>query len=250
VELNENSQPEAIKKVSDQRVGKIGIISDIHGNLGALKKALEILAKEQVEEVFVCGDIVGYGESTNECCNLIRNGSYSVVAGNHDWAVVGLTDYLSSFSPEAISSIEKAKACISQENLKWLKSLPLILKDKEMTFVHSSLVKPDAWYYLTLGVSLSDSPYQDVADCFAAMESNVCFVGHSHIPAIFFKNIDGSIDVVEPGIKPYNLDNRQAIVDVGSVGRPRGRERKASVVIYDRQDKIVQYKWFETGLVR
>ncbi len=227
-------------------VSKIGVIADIHGNLGALETALGILTKEQVEKVFICGDIVGYGESTNECCDLIRNDSYSVVAGNHDWAVAGLTDYLSSFSPEAIASIERARECISQENLKWLKNLPLILKDDEMTFVHTSLVKPDAWYYLTLGASPADSPYQNVADCFAAMESTVCFVGHSHIPAIFFKDIDGSIEVVDPGTKPHKLGNRLAIVDVGSVGRPRGRGKRGIVVIYDRQDKIVQYKWVET----
>ena len=52
---------------------KIGLISDILGNLEALKKVLEYLStKEKVDNIIVLGDIVGYMANPNECVQLVR----------------------------------------------------------------------------------------------------------------------------------------------------------------------------------
>ena len=53
---------------------KIGLISDIHGNLEALEVALEYLSvKEKVDKIIVLGDIVGYMANPNECVQLIKD---------------------------------------------------------------------------------------------------------------------------------------------------------------------------------
>ena len=42
---------------------RMAVLSDIHGNISALDRALEILEREGADELFVCGDVVGYGTS-------------------------------------------------------------------------------------------------------------------------------------------------------------------------------------------
>ncbi len=56
-----------------------------------------------------------------------------------------------------------------------------------MEFVHASPVRPEEWYYLTLGISGEDSVLEEVSDNLAEMNGQICFVGHSHIPALFLE---------------------------------------------------------------
>jgi len=53
---------------------KVIIISDIHGNLDALNKALEYIDKREGDKCVVClGDIVGYSPDPAECFNLVTS---------------------------------------------------------------------------------------------------------------------------------------------------------------------------------
>ena len=40
---------------------KIGVISDIHSDIVSLKMVLNDLESQNVENIFCCGDIIGYG---------------------------------------------------------------------------------------------------------------------------------------------------------------------------------------------
>ncbi|MFC1812771.1 metallophosphoesterase family protein [Thermodesulfobacteriota bacterium] len=224
---------------------KIGIISDIHSNLAALKIALDILQQESVKEIFVCGDIVGYGKSPNECCEVFRDLDCKVVAGNHDWAVAGLTEYKDSFSGKAREGIDLTRDVIENDNLKWLQDLPVYHREGDMEFVHSSLIAPEEWYYLTIGSVYGDSIWQDVRENFEILKGRFCFVGHTHVPAIFLERKPGKIKPIEPNAPYYDLEGHRAIIDVGSVGLPRNRSGKASLVIYDRDMDRIWFKRFK-----
>ena len=52
---------------------RIAVISDIHGNLEALKKALKIISKKKVEKIICLGDIVGYGVDSKECYEILKS---------------------------------------------------------------------------------------------------------------------------------------------------------------------------------
>ncbi len=224
---------------------KIGVISDIHANLAALEKALAILDKEAVDGIVVCGDIVGYGRDVNMCCELIRALGCPVVAGNHDSAVVGFTEYRKTFSARACRGITYTLENISMENLSWLLQLPLQITIGKMEFVHASLVSPEQWYYLTIGKPYGNSVYQDVRKSFEVMQGQVCFVGHTHTPAIFMEMKPGQIKAIEPDQPYYELGERRAIIDVGSVGAPRNKSRNASVVIYETGEQRIYFKRFK-----
>lgn len=51
---------------------KIAIISDIHGNLEALKATLKDIEKRKVDKIICLGDIIVKGVHPKECISLIR----------------------------------------------------------------------------------------------------------------------------------------------------------------------------------
>ena len=59
------------------------IISDIHGNLEALTSVLEDIERENVDEIFCLGDVIGYGPNPRECIDQCRSFNMTLL-GNHD----------------------------------------------------------------------------------------------------------------------------------------------------------------------
>jgi predicted phosphodiesterase len=223
---------------------RIAVISDIHGNLPALEKAIEIIDLEAVDGVFACGDVVGYGDSPNECIEKLRELACPVVAGNHDWAVAGLTEYKNTHTERAVRGIERTREMLLKDNLRWLRNLPLYHREKGMEFVHASLTKADQWHYLTRRHSFTDTAWHDVQNNFSIMRGRVCFVGHSHLPTIFLEKRFGRIKFIHPQSDSFELKGRRAIVDTGSVGLPRDLSAKPTLVIYDAKEQVVHFKQF------
>lgn len=63
---------------------KIAIISDIHGNLEALKQTIEDIEKRKVDKIFCLGDIIAKGVHPEECVKLIKEKCEIVLRGNCD----------------------------------------------------------------------------------------------------------------------------------------------------------------------
>ena len=62
---------------------KIGILSDIHGNLIALEEILK--NEKQFDQFIILGDVVNYGPWSNECVQLIETLNNTVkIIGNHE----------------------------------------------------------------------------------------------------------------------------------------------------------------------
>ena len=79
-------------KVYDCCIGenmRILLISDIHANIYALE-AIE--RAEKWDEVWCCGDLVDFGPFPAETVAWVRDHNAKVVMGNHDMAVLSLTD--------------------------------------------------------------------------------------------------------------------------------------------------------------
>ena len=63
------------------------VITDIHGNLPALRAALARIDELGIESVFCGGDLVGYGPHPNEVCALIAEREIPTIYGNYDFAI-------------------------------------------------------------------------------------------------------------------------------------------------------------------
>ncbi len=206
---------------------KLGIFSDIHGNLSAAKAVLKDLEKQNCDKIICLGDLVGYGPYPNECIDLVKKEADVILAGNHDHAAIGYTNVM-SFNVYARSSAEWTLKRLSDENREFLESLPLTHSENDVFFVHASPVKPKEWNYV-----LTEHKAERAFECF---QEKICFIGHSHVPVVFFKN-ENDIAVELKETEFFANDHRY-IINVGSVGQPRDRNSCACYATFDLENKF------------
>ena len=77
---------------------RIGIISDVHGNLEALEAVLNAVQADDVEHVIHLGDLVGYNANPRECLHLVQERRITSVLGNHDLAILEPDTQMASIS--------------------------------------------------------------------------------------------------------------------------------------------------------
>ena len=212
---------------------KIAILSDIHANLEAFRAVLEDMRAMDCARAFCCGDVVGYGGNPNECCQLVREHRIQPVRGNHDEAVaLDFPLLVERFNPAAATSVRWSREHTTVENREWLSKLPLVHVEPEFGFTlcHSTLAEPSNWAYLTTPAM--------AAAAMACMKTDVCFIGHSHAGAVFFKESDGHVSMLPPC--PVRLSKRERyVINVGSVGQPRDYDNRASYFIYDFAEGLI-----------
>jgi predicted phosphodiesterase len=197
----------------------IAIISDVHGNLEALRA---VLAEVRDADVTYCaGDIVGYGPNPNECCEMIRERGIRSVQGNHDFVSANLdrVDALDdTFSEEdralcrdlyeqknsaAQIASQWTNSVLTAENKEYLRGLPLQVNEHGLTIVHG---KPGSRADMLNEYLLPGYVDKGITD---TIEGHVLVVGHSHIPM-----------------------RAERVVNPGSVGQPRDRNWRASFATF------------------
>jgi len=209
---------------------KAAIISDIHSNLEALFVVLKDIKKRRLKSIFCLGDLVGYGANPNECIDLCIKESKMIVAGNHDWAAIDKTD-VATFNPVAAKAIRWTKEKISKDGVNRIKSLELTGKVDNLLLVHATPKNPAKWGYL---FTLDEYERE-----FSHFKEQLCFIGHSHIPAAVFQDANGYCDLVRDNPFPI-VAKRRYIVNVGSVGQPRDMDPRASYAIYDGNNNSIE----------
>ena len=103
---------------------KYALLSDVHSNLEAFQAVIKDLEGERVDHVCFLGDIVGYGVDPAQCIDILQGLTSWIVAGNHDWATVRLTD-TSYFNSAAKKAVDWTTKQLSPSHRKFLKNLPL-----------------------------------------------------------------------------------------------------------------------------
>jgi diadenosine tetraphosphatase ApaH/serine/threonine PP2A family protein phosphatase len=212
---------------------RIGILSDIHSNLEALNAALAVIDRERPELVICLGDVVGYGASVNECCELIRSRAAVTLLGNHDAAVAGRMDY-SFYYDAARHALDWTASRIDPSHLEWLRTLPYTHQLEGICFSHGSPIEPQAYdYVFALEQARELVPH-------TRKLAPITFVGHSHLCKTFALAPGG--DVSEVTSTRFVLrKGYKYVVSVGSVGQPRDGDSRACLVIYDDQKHEVAF---------
>lgn len=210
---------------------RYGIFSDLHSNLEALEAVLQAIKKEGVDQLLCAGDLVGYGADPTACLRLLREKAPQVVAGNHDWAVADRMD-LDWFDERAQEAILWTRTALPPEQREYLKGLPLIWKDDQVTLAHGSIHEPDQFHYM-LNLETARASLQ-------VQETPVAFIGHTHHPGIFAEE-EGN-----PSFSPSaHISLRSGVkylVNVGSVGQPRDGDPKAAWCLYDTVTRSLEIR--------
>jgi diadenosine tetraphosphatase ApaH/serine/threonine PP2A family protein phosphatase len=217
---------------------RLGIFSDVHANYEALSAVLEAYGPEHIDVFYCLGDTVGYGGSPNECADLVREVASKTILGNHDAAVSGRMDY-SYYYEAARHALDAHAACLSPENMSWLKSLPYDahLDDVEVLLCHGSPVRLEEFEYIF-------APEQ-ARECLAIWDQlgHLTLIGHSHLCKVFAltKNSVEELPAVDFELEP----DKKYIVSVGSVGQPRDFDNRASFTVFDTEKKKFEFKRIE-----
>jgi predicted phosphodiesterase len=207
---------------------KYGILGDIHGNLEALNAVLEVLDKAGVKKFISVGDVVGYGANPSECLAKLRQMGTLIVAGNHDQAICGLLsiEFFNSYARQSCYWTQKA---LTSEEIAYLKSLKLTEQVDNFTVTHSSLYFPENFEYIqtTYDANLS----------FERQPTRLAFIGHSHIPIVFFKR---KRVIFEQSAEVRINSAEKILVNVGAIGQPRDENPESVAAYYDSDEGIVR----------
>lgn len=206
---------------------KLGIFSDVHGNLEALEAVLGFLRSEGVSTFVCCGDIVGYGADPAACVHRVAALRGPVVAGNHDWGVLGRVP-IQDFNSAAARALEWTKGRLADEELVYLDSLPLAEQFEPFYMVHSSPSAPEQWEYVFM---LSDAREE-----LRYFSTSICLIGHSHYP-FMVEQVDGAEAVLVRSERVEIRRDAKYLVNVGSVGQPRDGDPRATCVMYDTNSR-------------
>ncbi len=200
------------------------VISDVHGNLESLSTTLDTIKKEKSDALLFLGDIVGYGPNPNECIDILKRETEIVLAGNHDYAVLGLTD-IKYFNPYARAAVEWTQEVLSEENKAFLRRLPLTEElDDSILLVHATPREPEQWHYLL-------SPW-DAYINFHFFTERICLIGHSHEPAIIERSPESKIIFYKD--RADIKEGHRYIINVGSVGQPRDGNPDAAYALLNK----------------
>jgi predicted phosphodiesterase len=200
---------------------RIAVLSDIHANLAALEAVASDLPP--IDQVWVLGDIVGYGPQPNEVITTLQAMGARSVLGNHDGAAIGTVD-ASQFNPDARAAIEWTATVVDANSRAYIAALPEVRTDGELTAVHGSPRDP-IWEYIT-------GP-QIAAANMAHFDTRLCVFGHTHLPVVF-RSVEGAVEPIVglPG-ETVALRADRALVNPGSVGQPRDGLPDAAYAILD-----------------
>lgn len=213
------------------------VVSDLHSNSDALTAVLNAVRRKHFDRVICLGDFVGYGAQPNQVLDRMRTMRMQklYVRGNHDRVVAGF-DSGEAFNHAARSAALWTRDRLSGPNRDFLRRLPIgpIDAGDGVVICHGSPVDEDQYLF-----SEADA-YQTLH---AFPFAKVIFFGHTHLPAIFSVGDDPKISARiyrQPAI--VRLDpNRRYLINPGSVGQPRDRNRLSACLMFDSQKLTVQF---------
>lgn len=227
------------------------LISDLHSNEQALLTALGDAADRGAERYVCLGDVIGYGARPVLCLDWVmrlcsedardtRDRSVAqglCLMGNHEHA---LLESAEDFNPRARAAIEWTRSAISagrdgqgegaEEYWNFIGDLKPTLSDDVAQFAHGSPRDPVREYMLPSDAGRPDK----MRAVFAAQNRPVCFVGHSHVPFVYYS--DGRMYRPKSTEGPYRIGasaETKALINVGSVGQPRDGDTRLSYCLFD-----------------
>jgi len=195
---------------------RLAILADVHANREALTAVFAEIDRRGADAVLCLGDVVGYGPDPEACVDLVAERCGTTVLGNHDAAVATGQD-LGYLPLDGQTAALKHTEWVGDDRIAWLKGLPLVVTVHGVTLAHAGPLEPERWPRLT--------SFRTVQAQFDAFDTDICFVGHSHSPAVASSSL--GVTRVRPG--------HRYLINVGAVGQPRDGDPRAAFGIFDTE---------------
>ncbi|EKE04542.1 MAG: phosphodiesterase, MJ0936 family [uncultured bacterium] len=201
---------------------RIAVLSDIHGNLDALQEVVKDIDSQNIDKVFICGDLAMAGpepvETIDFIIDLSKKWNLTIIQGNTDEMIIKSTgspdDKYTPPNEIMANSLKYAQKVLRPDQKEFLYELPETLKETignlEILFVHGSPRRNNEDIFPNMDI-------EKVKEIINGVDANAIFCGHTHMPA------------------SYHI-GKQEIINVGSVGRPFTELPKACYAILDYPD--------------
>lgn len=195
-------------------MNRLGLISDVHANLDALKAVLDDMPA--VDRIVCCGDLVEYYDQPNEVCALVRERNIQCIRGNHDAYTIGRLTPLETH--RLAFRTDWTRDVLAETHLRWLESLDVEIRiragERRLWIRHANPWDEEAYLFA------------DANDLLSRLELETgmtLVVGHTH--------------------RPLHLRADQGwLLNPGSVGQPRDYDPRASYAVIDLDSGEVQHR--------
>lgn len=182
---------------------RAAVISDIHANFIALQEVMKDIEREGCEKIFCLGDLILAGPQPRMTIDFVKDQNWTIIQGNTD-------KLISDFGPDVIEMMKEkypimANAIVDdmfyveEERRNFLNNLPpqleLEIEGVRVLLVHGS---PRA----NNEDILPERPIEEIEEIIKGVDADLILCGHTHVPC------------------GYQTNNKQTVVNVGSVGRP------------------------------
>lgn len=215
-------------------MSRYAILSDIHGNLFALKEVVKDF--KDIDYVILLGDLIDYGMQSNEVLKFIYDNLTAKIIcnlwGNHEKAIL-TEDYNHFSSKRGVESAQYTNSQLSDFSKFYLDNecthegiYQMPLDGKKVLAVHGSL---NDYYWKSIFPDDLNGEYVDY---------DIVLSGHSHYPHVFQK----FYEVDNPDMR-----NKKSVlfINPGSVGQPRNHNPNAQYAVLDTESMTVELKSVE-----
>lgn len=200
---------------------RVAVISDIHANLIALEEVLKDIEKENCEHIVCLGDIVLAGPQPISILEFVKQQNWTMIQGNTDKFIAeygqDVLDMIKEKYPVMANAIVDDMNYITDEDQKFLSELPpqteMEIEGVKVLFVHGS---PRA----NNEDILPNRELTEIEEIISGVDADLILCGHTHIPC------------------GYQTNNKQTVVNVGSVGRPMTPTPLACYAVIDFENGI------------
>ncbi len=212
----------------------VAILSDIHANFDALSAVAAELARRGPDRVYHLGDLVGYNAQPEECVRWAMENASAGISGNHDAVACGRSTG-GAFHAAARKAALWSRERISPASRGYLGGLPVQRSiEGGALLVHGAPSEPGRY------VDSVDHAAQELSGLFASVAAGPIFLGHTHAAGGFVRRKDGRVEAMS-ATEFRLLPGERALLNPGSVGQPRDRDRNASFLLFDTATATVTW---------
>ncbi len=186
---------------------RIVVMSDVHGNLTALKAVVDSLPEH--DEVVVAGDLCLDGPDPAGVIDLLRELDWPLAMGNTDFDIIQALDDL---KPKEADTVVWTREQLGAARLRFLVDLPFSHRietgtEQWMLAVHANPLNMDE------ALSPTMTP-EELEPYLRGVDAEVLAFGHLHTPYV----------------RPVG---DLVLVDVSSVGHPKDRDLRSAYTVFE-----------------
>ena len=197
---------------------RIAIVSDIHGNLAALRAVVEDFGRRGVDAVINLGDSLSGPLLPKETAQFLMAQDWLHLAGNHERQILTLA------SQACDPSDAYARAQLGAVELAWIASLRPFHAWSEEIFLCHGTPAHDAEYFLESVEPgrLRAAAQEEISQRLGAISAGVIVCGHTHVPRMV-RSVRGQM-LVNPGsVGQPAYDDDQPVYHAVENGAPDAR---------------------------